>query len=171
MTIQDLGSLGEFIAAIATLATLVYLALQIRQNTREAQAVSRNSVSQSFIDLLTHVSSDSEITKLVRRGFIDPNSLDDDDTMRFDCIIAALFQNFEAAFAQWRRGVLTDDDWVKWVVLIKQYMAQPGVQEYWSRSVEAFNPAFQHYVEELESKEMYSYTYGRKPAANQGTGS
>ena len=171
MTLQDLGSLGEFVAAIATLVTLAYLALQIRQNTREAQAVSRNSVSQSFIDLLTHVSSDSEIAKLVRRGFIDPGSLDDDDTMRFDCIIAALFQNFEAAFAQWRRGVLTDDDWVKWEVLIKQYMAQPGVQEYWFRSVSAFNPAFQRYVEELGPEEMYSYTYGRKPAANQGAGS
>ncbi len=171
LTIQDLGSIGEFIAAIATLVTLVYLALQIRHNTRESQAVSRNSVSQSFIDLLTHVSSDSEIAKLVRRGFIDPDSLDDDDTLRLDCIIGALFQNFEAAFAQWRRGVLTDDDWVKWVVLIKQYMAQPGVQEYWSRSVEAFNPAFQRYVEELGSKEMYSYTDGRKPAANQGAAS
>ncbi len=33
MTIQDLGSLGELIAAVATVATLVYLALQIRQNT------------------------------------------------------------------------------------------------------------------------------------------
>jgi hypothetical protein len=34
VTIQDLGSIGEFVAAIATLATLVYLAVQIRQNTR-----------------------------------------------------------------------------------------------------------------------------------------
>ena len=66
MTLQDLGSIGEFVAAIATLATLVYLALQIRQNTREAQAASRNSVSQSFIDLLIHISRDSETTKLVR---------------------------------------------------------------------------------------------------------
>ena len=34
MTIQDLGSIGELIAAVATLATLVYLAVQIRQNSR-----------------------------------------------------------------------------------------------------------------------------------------
>jgi hypothetical protein len=33
MSIQDLGSLGELIAAIATVGTLIYLALQIRQNT------------------------------------------------------------------------------------------------------------------------------------------
>jgi hypothetical protein len=116
VTLQDLGSLGEFIAAIATLATLIYLALQIRQSTRESQAASRNLVSQSFVDFVLHVSSDFEITKLTRRGLIDPESLDDDETLRFDCIIAALFQSFEAAFAQWQRRVLTDDDWQKWVV-------------------------------------------------------
>ena len=33
MTIQDLGALGEFFGSIAVLATLVYLALQTRQNT------------------------------------------------------------------------------------------------------------------------------------------
>jgi len=38
MNIQDLGSTGEFIAAIATLVTLVYLASQIRQSTKVAKA-------------------------------------------------------------------------------------------------------------------------------------
>jgi hypothetical protein len=37
MTIQDLGSIGELVAAIATVATLVYLALQIRQNTESVK--------------------------------------------------------------------------------------------------------------------------------------
>ena len=33
MTIQDMGSIGELIAAFATLITLAYLALQLKQNT------------------------------------------------------------------------------------------------------------------------------------------
>ena len=33
VTIQDLGSLGELIAAVATIVTLAYLAVQIRSNT------------------------------------------------------------------------------------------------------------------------------------------
>ena len=38
MTIQDLGSIGERLAAVATLATLFYLAVQIRQNTKAVRA-------------------------------------------------------------------------------------------------------------------------------------
>ncbi len=165
MTIQDLGSIGEFVAAIATILTLIYLALQIRHNTRESEASSRSSVSQSFIGVLHQISGDAETARIVRRGFIEPESLDDDETLRFDCIVMAIFQNLEDAFAQMRRGVLTDDDWEKWVVLIKQYMAQPGVQQFWSRGAVAFNSAFRDYVEGLGSEEIYKYTYGRPPAA------
>ena len=167
MTLQDLGSIGEFVAAMATLATLGYLALQIRANTRESQAASRSSVSQSFIDLLTHLSLDAETSKIVRRGLLDPQSLDADDTFRFDLVVGALLTNFEDAFAQRRRNILTDEDWEKWKILIKQYMAQPGVQASWSRSAESFNPEFRRYVEGLEPNEIYSYAFGEQPAAQQ----
>ena len=46
MTIQDFGSIGEFVTSIVTLATLAYLALQIRQNT----AVLRTQTLQYVID-------------------------------------------------------------------------------------------------------------------------
>ena len=35
MTIQDWGALGEIIGALAVVASLVYLAVQIRQNSRQ----------------------------------------------------------------------------------------------------------------------------------------
>ena len=38
MTIQDLGSLGELLGSVAVLATLIYLALQTRQNTMAISA-------------------------------------------------------------------------------------------------------------------------------------
>jgi hypothetical protein len=44
VTLQDLGSLGEFIGSIAVLASLLYLALQVRQATkwqRHAAALNR----------------------------------------------------------------------------------------------------------------------------------
>ena len=41
MTIQDLGSIGEFVAALATLVALVYVALQIRQNTTQIKENSK----------------------------------------------------------------------------------------------------------------------------------
>jgi hypothetical protein len=44
LTLQDLGSLGELIGGIAVVASLIYLALQIRQNTRSTHASMAQSV-------------------------------------------------------------------------------------------------------------------------------
>lgn len=44
MTIQDLGAIGEFIGSIGVILTLIYLAVQIRQNTaamEESQRLSK----------------------------------------------------------------------------------------------------------------------------------
>ena len=38
MTLSDLGAIGEFVGSILTIVTLVYLAAQVRQNTRHTRA-------------------------------------------------------------------------------------------------------------------------------------
>ena len=48
MTIQDLGSIGELVAAIATVATLAYLAIQIRHNTTSVRAASRLEIASGW---------------------------------------------------------------------------------------------------------------------------
>ena len=48
MTITELGSLGEFIGALAVLVTLIYLVLQIRQNTQSIRSQSRFSVLETL---------------------------------------------------------------------------------------------------------------------------
>ena len=50
LSIQDLGSIGELIGAIATVATLAYLALQIRQSTKVAEM----SAITARVDQRTH---------------------------------------------------------------------------------------------------------------------
>jgi len=46
MTIQDLGAIGDLVGGVAVLATLVYLAMQIKQNTK----VHASLIRQNFYD-------------------------------------------------------------------------------------------------------------------------
>ncbi len=48
MTILELGALGEFVGAIGVIATLVYLAAQIRQNTRAMEEGRRLALAQTY---------------------------------------------------------------------------------------------------------------------------
>ncbi len=48
MTLMELGALGEFVGAIAVVVTLVYLSIQIRQNTRSMQESRRLALAQTY---------------------------------------------------------------------------------------------------------------------------
>jgi hypothetical protein len=68
VTIQDLGSLGELIAAVATVATLGYLAVQIRQNTRATHAASVQDAGAGLVNAVTLMSQNPENADVVHRG-------------------------------------------------------------------------------------------------------
>lgn len=79
MSIIELGAIGEFIGAIAVIATLIYLSMQIRQNTRAMEESRRLALAQTYqmrADalqdmLVTAASSDigSVIVKLTSAGY------------------------------------------------------------------------------------------------------
>ncbi|MFQ5745186.1 MAG: hypothetical protein ACE5HV_16630, partial [Acidobacteriota bacterium] len=74
---------GEFVAAIATVATLAYLAVQIRQNTIS----NRNTNAQMTHDMILRANQssleDHELMDLLVRGTADLTSLDPVELARF----------------------------------------------------------------------------------------
>ncbi len=46
MTIQDLGAIGDMVGGVAVLSDLVYLAIQIKQNTK----IHASMIRQNFYD-------------------------------------------------------------------------------------------------------------------------
>jgi len=68
MSIQDLGALGELVAALATIATLLYLAVQIRQNNRNLQESTSASMNQGWASINSRLSSDEQFAEIFIRG-------------------------------------------------------------------------------------------------------
>ena len=94
MTIQDLGSLGELIAAIATVATLVYLASQIRQNTASLRATAYQEATKSANDWSRLFVGHPETAAIFGRGLEDPRSLDRTERAEFEQIIEIIIRNY-----------------------------------------------------------------------------
>lgn len=64
MTIQDLGSIGEFISSIAVLVTLLYLAVQVRQ-TRNATVASTMLANRMQFQNIMIANRDSLIAPII----------------------------------------------------------------------------------------------------------
>jgi len=65
MSLQDLGNLGELIAALATVLTLGYLALQLKQNTNALRSQTFQQSSMDMSMTANAISSNNELASIL----------------------------------------------------------------------------------------------------------
>ena len=149
VTVQDLGSLGEFIASIATLVTLVYLAVQIRQSNRLAKRAAVQSVLAGRAEVNRFIASDPVLTELFWRGMQSPDELDEIELLRFTTAFSAMSRHYEAIFLDNQEGLLTPGIWRSQESSMKRVLSMPGAQNILSELESDFDEAFVQHVKRL----------------------
>ena len=147
MTIQDLGSIGELVAAIGTVATLVYLAIQIRQNSRLLRASASQAVAQSALDFNTVLVQDRELLRLFTTGRQDLGSLDAEQRDVFTTTLITLFYTYESGFYQHLDGVIHPDMWEGRRRMLGRLLQERGTAEWWEKSKWIFGAQFRDFVD------------------------
>jgi hypothetical protein len=124
MTINELGSIGEVISALAVVVTLWYLAVQIRQNTHAMEEGRRLALAQTYqvrADALQSMlvqAADSQyigplITKLTQLGYPEDVSaldrLSPDERGRFRQWQIAQQTHWDNMYFQYQQGYLDEE--------------------------------------------------------------
>ena len=140
MTIQQLGSLGEFIAAIATLATLIYLAIQIRRNTSIARATIIHQTNSAGMRELELVAQNADLAAIYDKG-MKGESLTGTDLVRFIAIVEMYLIWLENVDSQNSAGLYFQGDDLDDVVdklsgEIRELFSTPEVRQWWHHRAE-----------------------------------
>lgn len=108
MTLQDLGSLGEFVAAIATVATLVYLAIQIRASNRLARAEASRAPNSDLNAINAAFGTDSTFRAAIRQvvNGASRTDLEPDQRVLVDYYLVSITNLQEQLFREIRAGIL-----------------------------------------------------------------
>jgi len=146
LTIQDLGSLGEFIAAIATVATLGYLAVQIRQSTKQARLTASRELGASIHDGFAPLFNPG-FARIWRLGRYYPDQLDEDERAAFGMLLERQLYSFQNVVHQYDNGVLEQDAFDSMLALFGDLLSTPGGAAYWSKNQSKFSPAVRAYFD------------------------
>ncbi len=150
LTIQDLGSLGEFFGSIAVLATLIYLALQTRQNTMAISAqLDAAAVGTTQANIMS-VATSNELAEAVREDMRADSTI---NQTRLTFYFSAIFTSFQWQFKQARRGLLPSYDEAKIGAIVGLYSTMfRGFENFWESVKSSYSPDFVEWVEEQRSK-------------------
>ncbi len=150
LTIQDLGALGELLGSVAVLATLVYLALQTRQNTMAIGAqLDAATIAANQTNLLS-VATSSELAEAVREDLTDDVTT---NQLRLTMYWTSMFSSFQWQFKQARRGLLPSFNEAGMGAITALYFTMYRSFEGWWEQIKwTYVPEFVEWVEEQRAK-------------------
>lgn len=160
MSLTDLASLGSFVSGIAVVITLIFLAVQTRQNTLALRAAASLSLSNAYGELSNVTAVNADMARIWRLGHADINQLSDDERVRFISYLSTAFRFTESTRIQWRLGQLDDEHWRALEADFKDLAMQPGVQAYWRMRRHWHTEAFRKWFESLPRSEAVPTLYG-----------
>jgi hypothetical protein len=156
VTLADWANVGELLGGFGVVVSLFYLALQIRQNTRqihEQTSATRfetmRALGDNMQNLVLQLSEHPESMRVYRQGLRDLESLDDDGRWRFGAIMSNAFSNFYMSWRAQQMGLAIAEDAKRFEVGTWSIARRPGAQQWWQQARDGFPADFQSYVEEL----------------------
>jgi len=149
VSIQDLGSIGELVAALATVATLFYLALQIRANTRALRLESRRAELRQGDVYTTSIVGSSEVARVFNAGLADPTSLGPEELTRFSFLLGNFFGAEAGVFDEVLLGFGSNLTLERRKRTLSRFLLTPGGRWFWERFAGDYPPEFRSYVENI----------------------
>jgi hypothetical protein len=107
---DSLGALAEMLGAVATVAMLAYLAVQVRQSSATARAQIRQSIADSQIHYLGSRATDPFLRRASQKSF-SGQELDEEERYGLQLHLQTHLRLFENHFAQHALGTMDDEDW------------------------------------------------------------
>ncbi len=142
---QLLGNYGEFVGAIAIVITLVYLAIQVRQNTRMMRASIRQARSDSAVHLysLGATSVVAEIREKESRG----EALTEVEEERMFLWNICIWRQQQTTFFQARDGLLDVQTADEQSIIVRNLLQYRSARRFWTAQKSSLDSRFVAWVD------------------------
>ena len=148
MTWEAIGAVGEFGGAIAVVATLAYLARQIRQGTAAGLSANHDAMIAALRETRHAVARDPSLAELVLRGEADPDQLTEVDLRRFSEFVTSEFDIWEQAFVNFRETMIDQVIWEGWDEFGREKLTTKGHKAVWKKTRLQYHGSFREHIEE-----------------------
>ncbi len=154
--LEALGNIGDFVGGLGVVITLIYLAVQIRQNTRQME-LNTSAVKAAAYQAHLETTRLTNLELVRDRHLVEWSSitqgtleqLDSTDRMRFDIFWMGVFRTRQHLFVQAQEGLIRKDLVATHDAGLRGAFRSPGVRDLWSRRKDQFIPDFVRHVDDV----------------------
>ena len=157
MNWEAAGAIGEILGAAGVILTLIYLALQLRQNTKSTNANIVATHLQAYGDTIRVAGQSLENARTMRKGMNDLDLLDEDERSQFLYLIGQWLLAWDSLYALYKDGLLPESQWHRIRSDIRNAMSMAGFKEFDSDVQEILSPELNDEMERIQREMEVSY--------------
>ena len=140
--LQDLSNASQVVGAIAVVASLIYVGLQLRQNTRQLQREEHNATQAQWQTIRLTLAGDREVAQLWVAG-LGGEALDAAQRLRFESLFS---EHTWATFHIWDRtqaGIFEPNEFERGAAPpLARWLCTPGGAPWWAKTKVHYAPGF-----------------------------
>ena len=140
----------SLLANVGVIAGIVFLAIEIRQNTNMMQAQTRESVSQNIMLALSSVAGNLELSEIMVKGSL--GELENGwnaEWIAFQSQAEVGFRSWENEFYQYEQGLFQDDEFFPHQETWRNLLATPGFRQVWEGAREGYSVRFRQVIDQM----------------------
>ena len=154
LTLEQIYFIGQTISAIAVVLSLIYVGLQVKQNTTATQTASAQAYVTADNEIVGLINSSPKLADVLHQGANGLSALKGGDIIRFMAFHDLIFISFQSFHLQWKKGTLDEGLWGTYRQSFLDLLQQKGQQDWWALRRHWFTSEFQDYVEQAVAKEV-----------------
>jgi len=142
VTWEAIGTIAEIVGVIAVIATLVYLAIQVKDNTRVARSATRQAIAETTMSIGRDLVENKELAEIFLKDLREQD-LDPVDQLRLYSRSYVGMRNWENIHYQYLSGMLSDDEWRGFRKNLKAIFEWKSAGTYWENESQYYSETFQ----------------------------
>jgi len=145
MNWDAIGAIGEIVGAIAVILSLIYLALQIRQNTTTTQGSNELVMSRSVANWVSKANIDAHLRRAWGK-LADGEELSSDEMAQILWYVSEWLHLCEGWYQLYRRGLMSESIWTARSNGALGLLKQDFVLSWWNAEGISVSTEFRSYM-------------------------
>ncbi len=156
------SAIAEWIGVILIIVSLMYVALQVRQNTETIRSATELETGRMWSELHARVAHSPDMVDIWDKGHTNPDSLSSTEKRRFIWFVAEYFFVVENLYRQKKLGFLSLETWSQHEAAIAGLLLNPLLSRWWESGVSPYSVEFREAIDnrrkQLPEDAVWRYT-------------
>jgi len=147
LKLSDWANIAEIITTVALVVSIIFVGLQINQNTAATRSAASQAVHSRFSDWYLSAQSDPDLLSISIRGMDEYGTLSPTEKSQFIAMFMAFSLNNQDAYYKWQDGSLDPEIWRSWEFVSMNFYATQGGKAFWAERSYLFAESYQAYIQ------------------------